>query len=137
MENLEANNLMNRRKHARLDIALSVSYALRTAQGETSEIAEALSSDISASGIRLMTPSPLKPGDILDLEIIIHGEDLPIHASGEVVWQSKISETSYETGAIIRHIADGEKQRFLGFIFDQLARLVGDDSKSESGKTLH
>ena len=115
-----------KRRHARLDISLSVSYAVRNVAGEVTELAEAMSSDISASGLRLMTPTPLQPGDLLDLEISISGQDgEPIHASGEVVWQSQVAETSFETGTVIKHMADDDKRRFMGFVFDQMSRFVG------------
>ncbi len=118
--------IQNKRRYARLDIALSVSYAIKVPGGQTSELAEAMSSDISAGGLRLMTPGPLKAGDILDLEITISGnESEPIMASGEVVWQTRISDTSYETGTIIKYIKETDKQRFMAFVFDQMSRLMG------------
>ncbi len=114
------------RKHARLDIALAVSYAIQREGGEASEMAETLSSDISASGIRLMTPVPLDNGSLLSLEINLPNvESPPICAKGEVVWQSKISEYSYETGTVIKHMDEQDKMRLMGFVFDQLSRLVG------------
>ncbi len=116
----------DKRKFARLDIALSVSYAIRKDGGELSDLADAMSSDISAGGIRLMTPGPLRPGDLIDLEITIHGSDgEPIQASGEVVWQNQISSTSFETGAIIRYMKEEDKRRFMAFVFDQMSRVVG------------
>ena len=116
----------NKRRHARLDIALSVSYAVRAAGGEVSELAEAMSSDISAGGLRLMTPTSLNPGMLLDLEITIDGDEgNPIQASGEVVWQNQISETSFETGTIIKYMQESDKQRFMGFVFDQMSRVMG------------
>jgi c-di-GMP-binding flagellar brake protein YcgR len=115
----------DKRKYARLDIALSVSYAVRRADGQLSELADALSSDISAGGLRLMTPTSLNPGDVIDLEISIVGnEDEAIRASGEVVWQTKIGPTSYETGTIIRNMARQDKARFMSFVFDQMSRFV-------------
>ncbi len=115
-----------RRKFARLDIAISVSYAIEKAGGETSEYAEAVSGDISASGLRLMTPTPLESGVHLDLEIFI-GDDPspPVKAKGEVVWQNKISDTSFETGVIIQHMDNDAKKRFMAFVFDQMSRFVG------------
>lgn len=121
---------VERRKCARLDIALSVSYVVRDADGEVTAIAEAMSSDISATGIRLMTPTPLRNGSTLDLEITIEGQESePVFASCEVVWQNQISETSYEVGAVIRHIEEEDKRRFLEFVFDQMAQLVGMTSR--------
>jgi c-di-GMP-binding flagellar brake protein YcgR len=120
------------RRHARLDIALSVNYAIQQSAGEISEMAETLSSDISASGLRLMTVAPLENGSILNLEITLP-EDWPnasepaepIKAQGEVVWQNKISDYSYETGAVIKHMDENDKKCLMSFVFDQLSRLVG------------
>lgn len=116
----------NRRKYARLDIALTVSYAVEGVTGKVSEYAQALSSDISAGGLRLMTPTALVTGSHLDLEIFL-GDDpeKKVHAKGEVVWQNKISNTSYETGIFINHMETDEKKKLMGFVFDQMSRLVG------------
>lgn len=115
------------RRHARLDIALAVNYAIQHHEGvEASEMAETLSSDISASGLRLMTVAALENGSILNLEISLPQEGVePIRAKGEVVWQNKISDYSYETGTVIKHMDEQDKMRLMGFVFDQMARLVG------------
>lgn len=116
----------NRRKYARLDIALTVSYAVESASGELSGYAEAVSSDISAGGLRLMTPTALTPGSILDLEVFL-GDDPEsrIKAKGEVVWQNQISPTSFETGVLIQHMENDAKKKFMEFVFDQMSRFVG------------
>jgi c-di-GMP-binding flagellar brake protein YcgR len=115
-----------RRKFARLDLALTVSYRVagQTA-GHPLDPREAVSSDVSLGGLRLMTPTPLENGTILDLEIIL-GEDesYPISAEGEVVWQSKVSATSFETGVQIRGMPASDKKRFMEFVFDQMAKVV-------------
>lgn len=116
----------DRRKFARLDIALTVSYMVEDAQGETSEYAEALSADISAGGLRMMTPGPLQNGSKLDMQIFLGGHpDDKIVAKGEVVWQNKISPTSYETGIIIQHMENDDKKRLMEFVFDQLSLVIG------------
>lgn len=116
----------NRRKYARLDIALTVSYAVEGVAGELSDYAEATSSDISAGGLRLMTPTPLVAGSRLDLEIFL-GEDPSnkIHSKGEVAWQTKISATSFETGVILSHMENDAKKKFMAFVFDQMSKFVG------------
>jgi c-di-GMP-binding flagellar brake protein YcgR len=122
------------RRHARLDIALAVNYAVQQSGGEVSEMAETLSSDISASGLRLMTVAPLDNGSILNLEIALPeewpGAAEPIKAQGEVVWQNKISDYSYETGTVIKYMEESEKKRLMSFVFDQMARLVGNIAPS-------
>ncbi|HSA60363.1 MAG TPA: PilZ domain-containing protein [bacterium] len=123
----------DQRRHARLDIALAVNYAIQQAGPDgvygASEMAETLSSDISASGLRLMTVAPLDNGSILNLEITLPeewpGAAEPIKAQGEVVWQNKISDYSYETGTVIKYMEENEKKRLMSFVFDQMSRLVG------------
>ena len=114
-----------RRRYARLDIALSVSYAVLNSSTDENELNEAWSSDISAGGLRMMTPTSLENGNQLDLEIFVEDDTKPIHADAEVVWQNKISDTCYETGAIIRYMPENDKKRFMGFVFDQMSRFVG------------
>ncbi len=119
---------IERRRHARLDLALSVSYAIEGPGGGISEFSETLSNDISAGGLRLMTPHRLENGSILHLEILLEDEEsIPIRAVGEVVWQSQISETSFETGAVIKTMEEQDKKRFLQFVFDQMSRIIGGD----------
>ena len=72
-----------------------------------------------------MTPGPLEHGTKLELDIFLPEDEInPIKASGEVVWQSKITPTSYETGVLIRGINDTDKKRFMEFVFDQMSRMV-------------
>ena len=120
------NDPKERRKYARLDMALTVSYAVLNPSGTPSEMAEAMSGDISAGGLRLMTPAPLQNGDKLELNIYLAGEeDKPLSATGEVVWQTKLSPISFETGVLIQHMENDDKKRFMQFIFDQMAKVVG------------
>ena len=124
----------DQRRHARLDIALSVSYAIHEEGSAASDMAETLSSDISATGLRLMTVAPLENGAILNLEIALPDQEgEPIRATGEVVWQSKISDYSYETGAVIKHMEERDKARLMGFVFDQMSRLVGSFGNNTPG----
>lgn len=115
-----------RRKFARLDLALTVSYQIvGHASNKPSDPREAVSSDVSLGGLRLMAPTPIENGTLLDLEILL-GEDEahPISADGEVVWQNKISSVSYETGVRITGMPKDDKKRFMEFVFDQMAKVT-------------
>jgi len=115
----------DRRKFARLDLALTVSYRVVDQLGGEDKPQEVVSSDVSLGGLRLMTPGPLEHGTKLEIEIYLpEDEEHPLRADGEVVWQSKISATSYETGIMIRGINDADKKRFMEFVFDQMSRMV-------------
>ncbi|MBN1283182.1 MAG: PilZ domain-containing protein [Proteobacteria bacterium] len=115
-----------RRKFARLDLALTVSYRVTgEAGGHPADPREAISSDVSLGGLRLMTPAALANGTLLDLEIVLgDDESSPIKASGEVMWQNKISATSFETGVMIRNMPNDDKSRFMRFVFDQMSKVV-------------
>jgi c-di-GMP-binding flagellar brake protein YcgR len=115
----------DRRKFARLDLALTVSYKVagQTA-GHPLDPREAVSSDVSLGGLRLMTPTRLENGTMLDLEIALGEEGKPISAEGEVMWQNKISDTSYETGVMIKRMPDEDKSEFMKFVFDQMSKVV-------------
>lgn len=115
----------NRRRYARLDLALSVSYRATGTHEVAHDPREALSSDISMSGLRLMTPTELAMGTELDLIITLEGhEDTPVHGTGEVVWQNKLSPTSFETGVIITQMPDQDRSLFMQFVFDQMSKMV-------------
>ncbi|MBI2082317.1 MAG: PilZ domain-containing protein [Deltaproteobacteria bacterium] len=127
----------DQRRHARLDIALSVNYVIQKPGGDLSEIAESKSADISAGGIRLMTPHLLENGTLLNLEIqLLDEEDQePIRAQGEIVWQNKLSDHCFETGAIIRDMDEKDKERFMTFIYNQMSRLV--ETNGTPSRYLH
>jgi len=119
------NDYTDRRRFARLDLALTVSYRVVDQLGTTTSPESVVSSDVSLGGLRLMTPGPLEHGTKLEIDIFLpEDEKHPIKANGEVVWQSKISTTSYETGVVIRGINDADKKRFMEFVFDQMSRMV-------------
>lgn len=117
---------VERRKFARLDLALTISYRVSGhSAGRPTDPRDAISSDISMGGVRLMTPTRLDNGTMLELEIFL-GDDAsnPVRANGEVVWQNKISNTSYETGVMIKGMPGDDKSRFMQFVFDQMAKVV-------------
>ncbi|MBI4237798.1 MAG: PilZ domain-containing protein [Deltaproteobacteria bacterium] len=115
----------NRRRFARLDLALSVSYRLLDGGTIIHDPREALSSDISVGGLRLMTPTELPTGSAVELLVTLEGSaDKPVVATGEVVWQHRLNATSYETGVIITEMPDADRSRFMQFVFDQMSKIV-------------
>lgn len=120
------NRASERRKFARLDLALTVSYRIAGHSSDKPvDPREAVSSDISLGGLRLMTPTPIENGTLLDIEILLGGDEShPISADAEVVWQMKISDTSYETGVMIKGMPKPDRKRFMEFVFDQMAKMV-------------
>jgi hypothetical protein len=110
----------DQRRHARLDIALAVNYAIQQAGPDgvygASEMAETLSSDISASGLRLMTVAPLDNGSILNLEITLpRNGRAPRNPSRPRARSSgrTRSPTTAMTGTVIKYMEENEKKRLM------------------------
>lgn len=112
-----------RRKFARLDLALTVGYRVVGAKPQSIDPFEALSSDVSLGGLRLMTPTPLENGTQLELTINLSDDHESIRAQGEVVWQTKLSPTSFETGVLIKGMGVDDRSRFMAFVFDQMSKV--------------
>ena len=75
-------NGAERRKYARLDLALTVSYRVLGQTGiQSADPREAVSSDVSIGGLRLMTPTALANGTMLELEILLGEEPDPVKAN--------------------------------------------------------
>ena len=114
-----------RRKYARLDLALTVGYKVIGQVGQQpANPADAISQDVSLGGLRLMTPTSLENGTELELDINLSDSDPPIKATGEVMWQTKLSNTSYETGVLIKGMPPEDRGRFMSFVFDQMTKVV-------------
>lgn len=115
-----------RRRFARLDLALTVSYMVMDGSAQIDhDPVQGLTADISVGGIRLMTPAPLPLGTNLELNIFLGEDENPVKTSGLVVWQQKLSPTSYETGVEITRVEDSDRKRFMSFIFNQMSKIVG------------
>ena len=113
-----------RRKFARLDLALTVGYRVVGSVPQPEDPTETISADVSLGGLRLMSPTPLKTGTQLELDIQLAENDPSIKAEAEVMWQSKISNTSYETGVLIKGMPEKDRSRFMSFVFDQMAKAT-------------
>lgn len=114
-----------RRKYARLDLALTVAYRVIGQTGQQpANPADAISQDVSLGGLRLMTPTALPNGTEVELDIHLADEQQPIKATGEIMWQTKLSGTSYETGVLIKGMPAEDRGRFMSFVFDQMSKMV-------------
>lgn len=74
--------------------------------------------DLSCSGIRICTDERLIKGDMIDLEIVISSDDIPLFVMGEVVWVVKdagIADT-YNAGVRLKKVNDFDHKRLVGYI---------------------
>ena len=74
--------------------------------------------DISCSGIKICTDERLIKGDMIDLEIVIPSDDIPLFILGEVVWVVKDPgfDKTYNAGVRLKKVNDFDHKRLVGYI---------------------
>jgi len=77
----------DQRAFPRLSLACEIEFNISAPDStETTEKVKSKTKDISQGGICLITTSPLKEGDILNLKIRLLGEETPFKVKGRVIW---------------------------------------------------
>ena len=107
----------DRRRAERVDLQAKVTYVHRT-KGVNGE---AVSRDISGTGIRLHTEQPLTPGD--EIDVTIKSEELgdkPFCAICKVVWSKVAEKGMFEAG--IKFLKIENKDEFIQMVCDKLIR---------------
>lgn len=108
------------RRYQRREAKWSVSY---TAAGGQSGRAHIL--NVSASGLRFIAPKPLQRGTQMQLSVLLPGRDIPLVATGEVIWTKWIAGPalqgpgSSEVGVRFTKIAMRDQvmiQQYLGIL---------------------
>ena len=74
--------------------------------------------DLSREGIRVTGPASINKGDILELELMLPGEVMPIIASGEVAWSKKMESKAYDVGMRLHLIDKYDRYRLLDYACD-------------------
>jgi type IV pilus assembly protein PilZ len=83
---------------------------------------EARVRDISHGGVFVLTPAPLTPGALIDLELFVRPDDLPERLSGRVAW-SRLDGDEPGMGVQFDFQSSSRKRRFASYV-DALALLL-------------
>lgn len=118
-------NQQERRRFVRLNALVDVIYK-RLPFSEEKEAEEELSltKNISKGGICLIVYEELKESDILDLEICLPEDKIPINATGRVVWAKKfiigdpIKGKRFDVGIEFMEIKEEDLNRIDKYIFN-------------------
>lgn len=104
----------NRRAHTRHKVLINTHGC---SKGNSNNI-EADIRDISSRGIGITTDEQLAPGDIIELEITIPGDGIPMFIVGEVAWASTQPDNSgiYTAGLRLTRIHNCDKERLVRYI---------------------
>ncbi len=115
-----------RRKHRRIDDRLVVTF--RFPDGFRTETPGILK-DISSGGIRVEIPARVAKGDLVDVDVWILSDAIPLEAQGKVVWVKRedLSPGEPETGWYTIGIEFGpleelQKKRLLDYLQSKTRR---------------
>ena len=101
------------RAFPRLSLACEIEFTISTSDStETSEKIKSKTKDISQGGICLITRSPLKEGDVLNLTIRLLGEEKPFKVKGRVVWTQVFeigNQKGYDNGIEFTEIPEDNR----------------------------
>jgi c-di-GMP-binding flagellar brake protein YcgR len=112
--------MREKRRFIRFKIALKVSYIC---QKDPRVEKAAVTKDVSASGMQLLTEERLESGEKLDLKIFIPKALNPVHIKGIVVWSKELDPGKslyYNAGIDFGKIEEDNKNTFLKFLCDLL-----------------
>jgi len=117
--------LVERRVFPRLLFNVEVQYhAIFLPEGE--EALKARSKDISAGGIRLMTPGQLDCDTVLELKFFLPGSKEMIYVTGRVVWTDKFeagtlgAAEAYDSGIEFIGIDPEDREKINQYVFPRM-----------------
>lgn len=81
--------------------------------------------DISATGIGIQLDAKFEKGDIIELEIKVPGDDIPMFVTGEIVWiaPEKNGNGTYLAGVRLARVEKNDKNRLIKFLHNGFAFL--------------
>ena len=119
-----------RRKFKRFDAYISVRFR----SPRSGEWVTTLTHDISRDGIKISTLETIKPGTVLDMELVIPDDPRPISISSELAWVKKLrgEAAGYEYGFRFENMDPVDKFRALDFAYNHwLEDKINDFSDPE------
>jgi len=112
-----------RRKFVRLNTWVDITYKKKTSDRKLEDSLLRGAKNISQGGICLIAYEPLKVGDILELQIYLPDQPIPIEVVGKVVWVQEFfigDYKRYDVGVEFIEISE-EKRNLIGkYVFSIL-----------------
>ena len=111
-----------RRKFVRIERPVIVKY---TTLDEVCSEDQIVSSDISEAGVRFTVYERLAKGTMLNIELHLPFDSMPVLAEGSVVWINKVKEEPikvFEVGVVFLEIGEWDLKRFKGYINNEIKK---------------
>jgi c-di-GMP-binding flagellar brake protein YcgR len=119
--------MQERRKYARLDIPLEITYSI---QGKSGSKYKTIIKNISPGGVSFVLKEDLPKGAVLNISLKLPTRPEPIPIKAKLVWSRKgndAKENSYNAGFEFIRIPEESKTEFFQYLcnlmYDQLRKL--------------
>ena len=86
--------------------------------------------NFSKEGVGLLSHDSFSPGEELEIEMTIPGDNIPVIFNGEVAWASVPAQDSchYRGGVRIKNIKNEDKSRLLEYIYNRWIIPAGSEA---------
>jgi len=118
--------MTERRKFMRFKALLDVLY---NALGNQPKKSKCQLKDFSREGLRMSSEDSLERGSLLELEMQIPGDNLPVYAFGEVAWSERMNESSFDSGVKITKIERFDRARLLDYVYNEWIKSKKEDKQ--------
>ena len=123
MEKQNKKKADERRRYLRLNVATKINFRVKEGAAPL-EKSEALSKNISVEGVCFRTAKQLKPGAVIELEIIPPSEPEPLLLRGEVIWSKPIQaegpKAMFDTGVKLAIVKESDENRYLRYVNERM-----------------
>ena len=105
----------DKRKFLRFNVSLD---ALSKTPGWFGSRKACLVKDVSREGLKLASKEAMKYGEIMKLEVSVPTERTSVRAVGQVMWNQKRSDSSYDIGLKFKDVRSEGKYAILSYAYD-------------------
>ncbi|MFH1867675.1 MAG: PilZ domain-containing protein [Candidatus Omnitrophota bacterium] len=116
-----------RRIYIRTDTSVAMTVYVKR-NGDSEQI-QAITKNISATGVMAEIDKDLSLSTEVKLELTPPGSANPVHCGGTVIWSTPLQETGkYQCGILFTAIEEDNKNTFLKFLCDTIYKASGKHS---------
>lgn len=113
-----------KRKYMRFNIIMDVLCRRKNGSNKTLKI-----NNFSKEGVGILSEHSLTPGEEIEIEMNIPGDNIPVMFNGEIAWSSSPAQDSctYRGGVRFKNIKNEDKSRLLEYIYSRWIVPTGSD----------
>jgi len=124
-------DINERRRFVRLGDNLKVNFQTqdKTKPGQLAQKVAAIVKNISVEGMCFTSEKELTPGEEINLEVFLPGDNMPLRIDGEVIWNNK-AETNderaeFETGVKLFTLEKSDEGKFMSYVWEKMKGHLG------------